>query len=76
MIALLDRGFAAGLMVRTALQAVALRWQAGEYGKRSAARIVVEAPEPDIAVDPAAPQHLIASARRISGSASARRLVE
>jgi signal transduction histidine kinase len=31
--------------------AVALRWQAGEYGKRSATRIVVEAPEPDIAVD-------------------------
>ena len=31
--------------------AVALRWQAGEYGKRSATRIVVETPEPDIAVD-------------------------
>jgi len=31
--------------------AVALRWQAGEYGKRSATRIVVEAPEPDIAVE-------------------------
>ena len=31
--------------------AVALRWQAGEYCKRSGTKIVVETPEPDIAVD-------------------------
>ena len=31
--------------------AVALRWQAGEYGKRSATKIVVETPEPDIPID-------------------------
>ena len=31
--------------------AVALRWQAGEYRKRSETNIVVETPEPDIAID-------------------------
>ena len=31
--------------------AVALRWQAGEYGKRSATKIVVETPEPDIPIE-------------------------